>query len=75
MTQNKARGNSRPNYVRLSDAALGDDFFFLKNLFYQKQCICAMDIGILKSEVPFHSFVREIVPFHNSAGRCIQYLK
>ena len=33
------------NFIRLSDAAL-DDFFFFKNLFYQKQFKYAMNIRV-----------------------------
>ena len=45
-----ARCNSRWNYVWLSDAAL-DDLFFLKNLFYQKQCKYPMNIGVVQVNV------------------------
>ena len=44
------------NYVQLLNAAL-DSLFFFKNLLHQKQCKYAMNMGLLKSEVPFNSFL------------------
>ena len=51
------------NCVRLSDAAF-DDLFFVENLFYQKQCKYAVNIGLLKSEVSFECFYSKKIPFY-----------
>ena len=62
------------NCVRLSDAAFNDLFFF-ENLFYQKQCKYAMNIGLQKSEVPFKCFQSKKVPFYVFGGRWLQFLE
>ena len=41
--------------VQLSDAAL-DDLYFLKNLFYQKQCNYAMNLGVAQIRVALSQF-------------------
>ena len=50
------------NCVRLSDTAC-DDLFFFENLFYQKQCKYAVNIGLLKSEVSLNVFTVKKYPF------------
>ena len=60
--------------VRLSDAAF-DDLFFFENLFYQKQCKYAVNIGLLKSEVSFKCFYSKKIPFYIFGGRWLQFLE
>ena len=48
---------------------------FFESLFYQNECEYGMDIGLLKSDVPFVDFYNEKVSFYISFRQGLQHLE